>query len=810
MSEALQVQLVEINPLNQSLFVFTVLASILTGSSLQWVVQQEQTRGKRVSQYNLIVVVASVTSLIQTVTCFVNVLMAPNHDFWFMAYIVFNWIFMTHSSVLLVSKKLSCTFQRPALAWRRLLWINYIMLPFSLFICVYWTVANSSYGQEEEGGYNWTQRAAAICEPLQIALWGLIEFCLSGAFIVKMWKFRWTAVERQGIAVLVLVGFCDIATVLFNLIIGDLPSTCIKGFVYCLRIRLEISVLSSMADAVRRKHHLARSGVDNQRVHHPQQGQDDDEEEEGLEGDDQDVESASNVDLGDGSTSSTTQHTLTKLSQSSLLSNANHSTTSSRRHAPSKKRRKRRKKESSFGGLVSSITLEEIDENSEVDFSSPHHSASEEGISSDRPPLVPRRSFSDDSDKSFSDDDDEAEDELADNLPPSSSSQQEDGDENWHISLQTLLSDLSSWSRNEDEDLEQRAPEDEEMALSLTSSLNHHRRRLSHHEHSRMHSSPGQITSTKNVERMMNHKVASAQQIQHKPCLLDLETSSPEGLESLVDAAAAAAIGEGSADNNKRTAGTTMNTATPDLEPQLGTYKGRGRDSLLRSSCGSDSLPQRPLRISSEVTLGTDDSDDNDSDKIQNNKANGSSTETTPAKTHRHSKVMLDQLEEDGNGSLCTCSASTTSSESPPSIPECFESPVEAAANSEGQGDHFVVKRSAASAVATTHTTTLDLEEQTVNCKNVDTHLPSSCSSDAGPHRPFRLSPDIEFGMNDNDDNDRTQNCPQRNRARRASIDSEPRYPLRWNSSDVLDDDSDYSDCEQPFPDSVVIEPPRV
>lgn len=93
-----------------------------------------------------------------------------------------------------------------------------------------------------------------IIEPIQIALWGLIEFVLSGMFIVKMWKFQWTTVERQGIFVLVLVGLCDVATVFANLIIGDRASTVVKACVYCLRIRLEVGVLESMANFLKSKH----------------------------------------------------------------------------------------------------------------------------------------------------------------------------------------------------------------------------------------------------------------------------------------------------------------------------------------------------------------------------------------------------------------------------------------------------------------------------------------------------------------------------------------------------------------------------
>ena len=248
----------ELNSTNAALLIVTVLAALLTGSSIQWIVDQGGLRSSTLEwkvswddsnqQYYFIVVVAAIASLIQTVTCFINTLMvaADRPNVWFMSYIVLNWCCMTHASIMLVSLKLSRTFRDSAKAWRRLLWINLGMMPLSILICVYWVTAHTIQ-------HDFLDRAVVILEPLQIALWGLIEFSLSTAFIVKMWNFRWTAVERHGVFVLILVVCCDVATVLLNLLIGDLESTCVKGFVYCLRIRLEISVLHAISEFVRKK-----------------------------------------------------------------------------------------------------------------------------------------------------------------------------------------------------------------------------------------------------------------------------------------------------------------------------------------------------------------------------------------------------------------------------------------------------------------------------------------------------------------------------------------------------------------------------
>jgi len=151
---------------------------------------------------------------------------------------------MTHSSVMLVSRKLSFTYKDAEKVWRRLLLINAAMFPFSVFIAATWAISHNK---------EWLHDVNTITEPIQIALWGLIEFCLSGMFIVKMWKFKWASVERQAMFVLFLVAICDVMSIVLNRIMGDLESTCIKGLVYSLRIRLEVGVLCFMVDFVNRK-----------------------------------------------------------------------------------------------------------------------------------------------------------------------------------------------------------------------------------------------------------------------------------------------------------------------------------------------------------------------------------------------------------------------------------------------------------------------------------------------------------------------------------------------------------------------------
>ena len=243
-SSSTALRMIELNATFYALFVVSILAAALTGSTLQWVYTNHL---HAVSQYNILVTIATISSLIQTVTCFINTIHAPDNNLNLIIYILVNWVLMTHTSVMLVSNRLALTTLQPTKNWHRLLLINVAMLPLSVFICAYWSIAN---GLENSDVFD---QINSIMEPIQIALWGLIEFCLSGAFIIQMWKFHWTDVERKAVAMLVLVGLLDILSILLNLFLGDLESTCVKGFVYCLRIKLEVDVLCTMVDFVKAK-----------------------------------------------------------------------------------------------------------------------------------------------------------------------------------------------------------------------------------------------------------------------------------------------------------------------------------------------------------------------------------------------------------------------------------------------------------------------------------------------------------------------------------------------------------------------------
>merc|ERR1712137_790505 len=219
-------------------------AAALSGSTIQWVVARGVYKKgifNKNNQYNVIVYIAAASSMTLTLFNFISYHYAPPQAA-YTYFLVINWMVSTHSSIMLVSRRLSVCYVNSDRVWKRLLLVNLFMAPVSILVLVSWAGAQ----QSDEGSI--FRKMSTVIEPIQIALWGVVEFCLSGWFIVKMWKFQWTKVERRGIIVLLCVGLCDVASVTSNILVGDRASTVVKGFVYCLRIRLEVNVLVVMSN----------------------------------------------------------------------------------------------------------------------------------------------------------------------------------------------------------------------------------------------------------------------------------------------------------------------------------------------------------------------------------------------------------------------------------------------------------------------------------------------------------------------------------------------------------------------------------
>ena len=264
-----------------SMILLTFLSAMITGSTVQWVFfrgglfqpsnidpQQQAPPSKRKPRrgssiaasgsaaepsydrtYNRIVFTAAVSAGILAAGNFLNYCQQFTHykyNAFLPIFVTICWMIMTHTSIMLVSKKLSMTYRNSDVVYKRLLLINVFMAPVSIIVWITW-VATHVTGKE-----TWSD-VSQIIEPIQITLWGLVEFVLSGMFIMKMWKFHWTPVERRGIYTLALVAACDLTTVLIYVFMGDVESTVVKAFVYCLRIRLEVGVLSTMADFLQKK-----------------------------------------------------------------------------------------------------------------------------------------------------------------------------------------------------------------------------------------------------------------------------------------------------------------------------------------------------------------------------------------------------------------------------------------------------------------------------------------------------------------------------------------------------------------------------
>lgn len=87
---------IELNVMNGLLFGANIAASILTGSTLQWILNN----GMLKNQYNIIVTIATISSLIQTICCYINYLMYPNPNLGFVIFILINWVVMVCSNVV--------------------------------------------------------------------------------------------------------------------------------------------------------------------------------------------------------------------------------------------------------------------------------------------------------------------------------------------------------------------------------------------------------------------------------------------------------------------------------------------------------------------------------------------------------------------------------------------------------------------------------------------------------------------------------------------------------------------------------------
>lgn len=231
-------------------------ACMISGLTFQWLIEKGLFRKKKflekANQYNVIVAVTSLAAFLQTITCFLQALLdEPNVVL--SAFMLLQWIFMTHGSVMIVARKVSLTYNNAEQAWKRLLYINAAMMVVSVAVVVVWMMGSHLYsdGDDAEEVLEDIQR---ILEPTQMALWGLLEFALSGMFIVQMRKYYWQSVERKGIFALLVVGLCDIGLVSLNVGLGDyLLSACARAFVYALRIRLELEVLSAMVTYIQNK-----------------------------------------------------------------------------------------------------------------------------------------------------------------------------------------------------------------------------------------------------------------------------------------------------------------------------------------------------------------------------------------------------------------------------------------------------------------------------------------------------------------------------------------------------------------------------
>ncbi|CAB9525510.1 expressed unknown protein [Seminavis robusta] len=236
------------------LFTATLLSSWVAGSTYQWVVEKGLFRKdflQKENQYNILVALSALSANLQTIGCFLNAVLLDSDDnndsYGLTTALSINMLLMTHTSLMLVSRKVSLTYPNAEQTWQRLLYINLVMLPVSFMGAAIW--ATSHRNPEKQG---W-QRANAVFIPLSIGLWGLAEATLSSVFVHQMAKYQWTPVKYKGLSISSFVAFCDVVCFILAITVGDLTAMCLWGLLYSVRVRLEIRVVSSMIEHIQTK-----------------------------------------------------------------------------------------------------------------------------------------------------------------------------------------------------------------------------------------------------------------------------------------------------------------------------------------------------------------------------------------------------------------------------------------------------------------------------------------------------------------------------------------------------------------------------
>ncbi|CAB9510855.1 expressed unknown protein [Seminavis robusta] len=236
------------------LFTATLLSSWVAGSTYQWVVEKGLFRKnflQKENQYNVLVGISALTANLQAIGCFLNAVVLQSDDnndsFGLTTALSINMILMTHTSLMLISRRVSLTYPNAEQMWERLLRINLAMLPVSFIGATIW--ATSHLHPEKQG---W-QRANHIFVPLSIGLWGLAEAILSSHFVIQMSRYQWTEVQHKGMAVLAFVALCDILCLVLAILFGDLTAMCLWGLLYSVRVRLEVRVMNSMIEYIQAK-----------------------------------------------------------------------------------------------------------------------------------------------------------------------------------------------------------------------------------------------------------------------------------------------------------------------------------------------------------------------------------------------------------------------------------------------------------------------------------------------------------------------------------------------------------------------------
>jgi hypothetical protein len=175
------------------------------------------------------------------------------------SYTLFNWFFMTQSLPhLILNRYLFLNVNKyPKIWYHTALFL--VMLPINVTGWYFWY---SSYVVD----YNKYILELEKLEYIHVVYFLIVDIYLNKIFLSKFQdvylrqhKNMSTEIKRKIITPLIFIVISDLALVFTEFFIGDLYTTCVRGFTYSLKAYFEIAVVRLIVDTIRAKHGINMS-----------------------------------------------------------------------------------------------------------------------------------------------------------------------------------------------------------------------------------------------------------------------------------------------------------------------------------------------------------------------------------------------------------------------------------------------------------------------------------------------------------------------------------------------------------------------